>query len=76
MIYVTRDTHGGILEPDDQRLEEKLHASRLLSIPVRVDHVSWWKKEQPTEEEMAEGIKKLPAHQNQVDYIITHEYAT
>lgn len=69
------DIQGGILDPDDPILEEKLHASRLLSIPVRVDHISWWKEEQPTEEEMAEGIKNLAAHQNKVDFIITHECA-
>ncbi|HEY5587633.1 MAG TPA: metallophosphoesterase family protein [Candidatus Paceibacterota bacterium] len=71
----SHDIQGGILDPLDPRLEEKLYANKLLSIPVRVDHVSWWKEEQPTKEEMAEGIENLDTHQNKVDYTITHECA-
>ena len=38
----------------------------------RINHVSWWERELPSEEEMKEGIKNLAKHDNKVDYIITH----
>lgn len=40
--------------------------------PYRVNHVSWWKQELPSEEEMQEGIENLAAHDNKVDFIVTH----
>lgn len=33
---------------------------------------SWWPEEIPSEEEMENGLANLKAHNNQVDYIITH----
>ena len=38
----------------------------------RVNHVSWWKEEIPSEEEMAFGLQTLQRHNNKVDFIITH----
>lgn len=38
----------------------------------RVNHYSWWKEELPSEDEMEEGIRNLEAHENKVDYIISH----
>jgi hypothetical protein len=32
----------------------------------------WWPEELPDEEEMANGLRNLAAHNNKVDYIITH----
>ena len=32
----------------------------------------WWKQELPSEEEMQEGIENLAAHDNKVDFIVTH----
>lgn len=34
--------------------------------------MSWWKQELPSEEEMQEGIENLAAHDNKVDFIVTH----
>ena len=34
---------------------------------------NWWKQEQPTEEEISEGIDNLRKYDYSVDYIITHE---
>ncbi len=33
----------------------------------------WWEREQPTHDEIMEGIHNLEAADNSVDYIITHE---
>ena len=38
----------------------------------RINHLSWWERELPSEEEMEEGLKNLAAHDHKVDYIITH----
>lgn len=38
----------------------------------RVNHVSWWERELPNQEEMDEGRKNLAEHNNEVDFIITH----
>lgn len=34
--------------------------------------MSWWEQELPTEAEMEEGIQNLAAHDNTVDFIVTH----
>ena len=41
-------------------------------IEVRRDN-DWWEREQPTHEEIMEGIANLRANSYDVDYIITHE---
>lgn len=38
----------------------------------RIPGVSWWKEEWPTKAEMDEALDNLEAHDNQVDYVITH----
>lgn len=38
----------------------------------RVNHLSWWKQEIPSQEEMDFGLKNLADNGNKVDFIITH----
>lgn len=38
----------------------------------RVNHISWWKEELPSEEERQLGLKTLDEHGNKVDFIISH----
>lgn len=38
----------------------------------RVNHLSWWEQELPSNEEMDHGLKTLNDHGNKVDYVITH----
>lgn len=40
---------------------------------MRIENGLWWREEEPTPFEMAEGAKKLDQVHCQVDYIITHE---
>lgn len=40
---------------------------------MRLEHGNWWREEEPTPLEMAEGAKNLDAAGCKVDYIITHE---
>ena len=38
----------------------------------RINKISWWDRELPSEKEMEEGIKNLEKHNWKVDYILTH----
>lgn len=38
----------------------------------RIDHVSWWARELPSDKEMQNGINNLEKHNWEVDYILTH----
>ena len=68
----SHDINGGILEPDDPDFKQKKKALNKGYKHYRINHVSWWKEELPTEEEMKYGLKNLAKHNNKVDYIITH----
>lgn len=39
---------------------------------LRIDHISWWEQELPTEEEMAFGLSNLAKSGNKIDYIVSH----
>lgn len=69
----SHDISAGILEPDDPDFKEK--KKKLDKNPYalyRINHVSWWERELPNEEEMNEGLANLKKQNNKVDYIITH----
>lgn len=72
----SHDIQDGILEPADYETTEALQeAYRDWSERgrmFRINHLSWWKEELPSEEEMAFGLRTLSEHGNSVDYIITH----
>lgn len=69
----SHDISAGILEPDDPDFKEK--KKRLDRNPFalyRINHMSWWERELPNEEELKAGLVNLEKHDNKVDYIITH----
>ncbi|MDE5866632.1 MAG: metallophosphoesterase [Lachnospiraceae bacterium] len=69
----SHDISAGILEPDDPDFKEK--KKRLDRNPFalyRINHMSWWERELPNEEELKIGLVNLEKHDNKVDYIITH----
>lgn len=68
----SHDISGGILEPDDIDFEKKRKELNQGFKPYRINHISWWKQELPTEEEMEEGRRNLEAMGNKVDFIVTH----
>ena len=45
-------------------------------LPYRVNHISWWKEEMASKEEMEEGLRNLSQYNNEVDFIISHCCAT
>jgi len=69
----SHDISAGILELDDPLFKKK---KRLLDKDqfalYRINHVSWWQRELPSDEEMEEGLRNLERENNKVDYIITH----
>lgn len=39
---------------------------------LRVNHISWWKEEMPSQEEMDFGMQTLESIGNEVDFIVSH----
>ncbi|MBE5950554.1 MAG: metallophosphoesterase [Lachnospiraceae bacterium] len=68
----SHDISGGILDRDDPEYRRKKKVLDAGDKPYRINHVSWWKQELPTAEEMEEGRQNLMAHGNKVDFIVTH----
>ena len=65
----SHDIKDGILEIGDKRIKQW---NKDYSKMFRVNHLSWWKRELPNQEEMDNGIKNLELNNNKVDYILTH----
>ena len=68
----SHDIGDGILEPDDKDLRKKRKALDRRRALYRINHVSWWKEELPSEKEYAEAYKNLDACGWEVDFIISH----
>lgn len=65
----SHDISDGILEIGDERIKQW---NKDYSKMFRVNHLSWWERELPNQEEMNNGIKNLELNNNKVDYILTH----
>lgn len=65
----SHDIRDGVLEPNDPRIREW---SRNPFKLFRIRGVSWWERELPSPAEFKEGWKNLAAHNNKVDYVLTH----
>ncbi len=68
----SHDIDGGILEPDDPQFKRKCRMLDHKRALYRVNHLSWWKEELPSEEEYQTAKANLDQHGWKVDYIITH----
>ena len=68
----SHDVSGGILDRSDPSYQEKKRKLDRGWKPYRINHLSWWKEELASEEEMEEGRNNLAAHDNRVDFIVTH----
>ena len=65
----SHDISDGILEIGDKRIKQW---DKDYFKMFRVNHLSWWERELPNQEEMDNGIKNLELNNNKVDYILTH----
>ena len=69
----SHDIEGGILEPYAPDFERRLMTlQRKPRARYRINHISWWAQELPSDEEYAEARRNLDAVGWLVDYIITH----
>lgn len=72
----SHDIRDGILDRDDFYSNEEFMATvrdwdRRWKM-FRINHLSWWKQELPTQEELDFGLQTLIQNGNKVDYIISH----
>lgn len=69
----SHDIEDGILEPDAPDFERRLMMlQRKPRARYRINHISWWAQELPSDEEYDQARRSLDAVGWQVDYIITH----
>ncbi len=68
----SHDIDGGILELDDPDYRYKKKELDKGYKPYRINHLSWWKEELPSDDELQEGLRNLAEHNNTVDFIVSH----
>ena len=72
----SHDIQDGILDrrnfSSDRQFVEAVKKWRKQGKQFRINHISWWKEELPSEDEMEFGTKTLQACSNKVDFIVTH----
>jgi len=68
----SHDIDDGILEPKDKDFVKKLRHFRDHGGMFRINHISWWKQELPSQEEYDEAMCNLEKANWKVDYAITH----
>ena len=72
----SHDIKDGILKPSDYKslkdLAKDYNKRTRNGELLRIDGISWWKEELPSEEEMQRGICELEKVGYKVDYVLTH----
>ena len=67
----SHDISDGILQKENWK-EEAKKLDRRGKYMYRIDGLSWWKEELPSDKELQNGLANLDKTVNHVDYIITH----
>lgn len=72
----SHDISEGILDranfKSDDEFYEAAYIWRKTKYYYRIAHISWWKEELPSEDEMKHAMEQLAKHDFKVDYIISH----
>ena len=72
----SHDISDGILDESDfssyRSFLKKVRQMEDENKMFRINHLSWWKEELPTQQEMNFGLQTLLENNNSVDYVITH----
>lgn len=73
----SHDIQDGIINPDDYKDNRAFRAAcekmiKKGQVRFRINHVSWWEEELPTQEEYDRGLESLSVVDNKVDYVLTH----
>lgn len=72
----SHDIDDGILDrkdfQSDRELVNEYNRRTRRGEMLRINHVSWWKEEMPSPEEMDFGLKTLKDNKNNIDFIVSH----
>ena len=72
----SHDIDDGILDRKDfksnRELVDTYNKRTRRGERLRINHISWWKREMPSKEEMDFGLKTLSGVGNKVDFIVSH----
>ena len=68
----SHDIADGILDMDCPDFYERYDSLRHNRGQFRINHISWWQEELPSDEEYAKARQTLKRLDRKVDYIITH----
>lgn len=68
----SHDISDGILELSDPHFRIKKKELDRMCALYRINHLSWWKQELPSEDEMEEGRRNLEVNNDEVDFIVSH----
>lgn len=72
----SHDIDDGILDREnfdsDKEFNDTINDWYLKDKWFRINHISWWEQEMPSQEEMDFGLKTLADNGNKVDYIVSH----
>jgi hypothetical protein len=68
---LSHDISDGILDPIKD-IEKIKKWNNDYTKFFRINHITWWKEELPSEEEKENGLKNLKKYNYNVDFIITH----
>ena len=69
----SHDIWGGVFDLDDPDFNRKRARAERAYEPYRINHLSWWKEELPSDEEMQRAMDTLKANDWKVDFVFTHE---
>lgn len=72
----SHDIEDGILDRNDftsdEQFIQKIKQWNKEMKEFRINHLSWWKQELPSEEEMQRGIENLEKNNWEVDFMVSH----
>lgn len=72
----SHDVFDGILDRDDFESDKEFYSTIKEwdrdNKWFRVNHLSWWKEEMPSQEEMNFGLESLDRYDYDVDFVVTH----
>lgn len=66
------DTYNGVLDMDDPEFTQKYQRLKNARKFFRINHLSWWEQELPTESEISAAYETLCAYGKKVDYVLSH----
>lgn len=68
----SHDVTDGILEPGTRDFKQRKKALEGVGAHFRINHISWWREEMPSEKEYRAGLEIMEGCGWNCDYIITH----